>query len=193
MIANVTQYSNNSQTKIWLNVNLDAGFYSSCPSFGNMIIQIGSPQTSIIDFVFQIDTTYTPGFQYYVLWGNSSDQLYGPFTTTQQLTYGQNTCAPFNVKCKIQNWFENICVDFVNGAGIDPGASNVCSKVEEEIAPFFGVECEIATGGPEDFIGDAYCGSLAVATDVACSQIADELTDTSNLGTILCNEIMKIF
>ena len=182
---------------VTIGINLETGFYSGCTAIGNLLVQLICSTDYPLNVIFQ-PSAYSENFQFYVLWGTSSNMIYGPFTISDipTLQFGHehsSGCGMLNVKCQIKKWANEACVNIVNQFSIKPTIDKLCEKIAEEVAPVLGIECDAAGGGPEDPIADVFCTSFEVATNLACDAISDAVTNSSNLGQMLCDKATEIF
>jgi hypothetical protein len=157
-----------------IDVNTSYGWFSRCSSFGSVFIRITTSYASDNQLIFNFTNVgLNENFQYYVQWGYAQDQIYGPFTTTYTGIFGTATCSAFNIKCKIDQLLEKACVSTFTTLGV-PNLSKANDYLCEEVASALGFECDVAAGGPEDFVGDAICAEAAFDFGFVCEKLLDK-------------------
>jgi hypothetical protein len=126
-------------------------------------------------------------FQYYVQWGYSENCIYGPFTTTYTGVFGTTECTPFNVKCNVNKILKSACVNSLKLLDVEGmPVSELNDYICEEIGAYLGIECETGVGGPENIIGDFFCGSEIFAFAGSCANLLSQGEDV--IIDEVCNE-----
>jgi hypothetical protein len=168
------QHLNSSGGDISIDVNTSYGWFSRCSSFGNVFIRITTSYASNDPLTFNFTNVgLNENFQYYVQWGYSQDQIFGPFTTTYTDTFGHSKCSPFNVGCKIEQWFENNCSIVVKPlVSAATSLSGFNKAACASIIGAMGASCTAELGGPEDPVGDGICAVQSTTKIKLCSVLA---------------------
>jgi hypothetical protein len=170
-----TDISGQMNATIDIHVNTDYGFFSKCSSFGNVFLRITTSfaSTDILTVNFT-NIGLNENFQYYVQWGYADDDIFGPFTTTYSNTFGHPKCSDFNVQCLVNETLQYLCKDSLKLLKIDGTPINQLNEgICEQITSYLGLECEAAVGGPEDFIGDAFCADGSISFEYSCNKALD--------------------
>lgn len=188
------------------NVNTDYGYFSSCKSFGSILIRINSsfPSDKILKFHFY-GTGASPNNKYYVQWGTGYDMIQGPFDSKVshgelvELEFGHAGCGPSNVYCKIKKALKGICKDIVKPFLQTPQnwvQGQACSTA---LYPFVTGTCIAMFGGPEDVFADAACPSFigypaqsactAYVRDAEMATDADRLLDYDRFASAICDKL----
>ena len=198
-------FKNNNTSHINVNVNTDYGIYSSCDSIGNLFIRINSntPSTIELNFIFN-RIGISKNNCYYVQWGTSDDEIYGPFKDENPtLKFGKPLkCAPFNVKCKVKSEMKKICSSFLDGSfnaledqAIKKGEKqfgednwwlnkpDVCTPLANGIK----TACVTVGGGPANILADVLCSGISNVVKSECNSMI--VRETKWLSNNICSKL----
>lgn len=184
------------------NVNTDYGYFSSCKSFGSVLIRINSsfPSDKIIELNFWGDGA-SPNNKYYVQFGTGYDMIQGPFGLHEliSLQFGHAGCGPSNVYCKIKKALRGACKDIVKPFLEAPQAWAQGKACSTALFPFVTNTCIAMFGGPEDVVADGACPAFigypiqsactAYVRDAENDEDLDRLLDYDRFASALCNAL----
>lgn len=171
------------------NVNTDYGYFSSCKSFGSILIRINSsfPSDKVIDLKFS-GYGVSPNNKYYVQFGTGSDMVQGPFgyDETVQMQFGHPGCGAANVYCKIRKLFKNSCKGIVTPFLKSPENWIEGQACRAFLFPAVTGVCVGMAGGPEDVIADGVCPAfVGYPASIACSAYINDAKQAGDINRLL--------
>lgn len=183
-------------------VNTDYGYFSSCRSFGSVLIRINSsfPSYKPISVTF-FGNGISPHNRYYVQFGTSYDMIKGPFAYNEyvNLEFGHTGCGAANIYCKIKQLFRNSCKGIIKPFLQVPQNWIQGQACINSLAPAVTGVCIGLFGGPEDVIADGACPvfvgypiSSACQAYVNAAEKAedlDRLLDYDRFAAAICDQL----